>query len=100
MQAMPTIEEGAFAGAAGVSAAGVSSMLVGERHLIEPDFAVMFASIILFFGSIFASLTFGVINTGKEKNGVKMIPIILIISFIIFFGTRYLLTTLFGEMLL
>ncbi|MEW6295542.1 MAG: type II secretion system F family protein [Candidatus Diapherotrites archaeon] len=76
----------------------ISSFLVGNRNPIKPDFAVMIVSIILVVGSVFASMTIGVINTGKEKGGFKYILPFILISFAIFFAVRIMLASVFGQL--
>ncbi|MBU1120453.1 type II secretion system F family protein [Candidatus Micrarchaeota archaeon] len=75
------------------------SLLMGERNPIEPEFAIMFAMVIMFFGSIFAALTIGVINAGKELEGIRYILPILLGSFAIFFVVRFMLSFMFGSLI-
>ncbi len=63
-------------------------------------FVLMFSMVSLFFTSLFASMTIGVINTGAEKGGSKYLPIILLIAFSLFFIIRALLAGFFGNLLL
>ena len=63
------------------------------------DFITMFAVVALIVTAIFASLIMGVINTGKEKNGVKMILPIIILSIIIFFAVKIALAGAFPQLL-
>ena len=60
---------------------------------IVSNFFLLNISIIGFFGGLLA----GVIIKGKEKYGVKYIPIILILSFSIFFGVIFILNHFFGK---
>ncbi len=71
----------------------------GERNLVSPEFIVTFSIIALLVTSIFAALTLGIINSGKEKNGVKFIPFILIVGLILFYSIRFLLKGVFGSIL-
>jgi pilus assembly protein TadC len=68
--------------------------------VIDPAFVIFFATILLIVNAIFVGLTMGVINSGREKNGAKFIPVLLIVSFIAFYATRYLLVSFFGPTLL
>jgi archaeal flagellar protein FlaJ len=80
------------------SASSVSGMLSGASAL-STEFLFLFTIISLIITSIFSSLTIGVINSGKEVNGAKFIPIILIISFALFFTIRWIMTQFFGQLL-
>ncbi|MDO8625784.1 MAG: type II secretion system F family protein [Candidatus Diapherotrites archaeon] len=87
-------------GAGGGGNMGVIVKLVsGERHGLSPAFVVNFSIIALFATSIFASLTLGVINSGKEKNGIKFIPFILLVGLGLFFLIRIVLQGVFGDLL-
>ena len=48
--------------------------------------------------SVLGSFVLGLINKGKEKDGIKFIPMLLILSASVFFTVRYLLTLLFGNL--
>ena len=63
---------------------------------ISEEFIVLFSIVALLITSIFASLIIGVISTGKEKGGLKFIPLILIISMILFFAVRFFVKGSFG----
>jgi flagellar protein FlaJ len=67
---------------------------------ISVDFIMLFSIISLALTTIFASLTIGVINSGKEKAGLKYILIIGLIGFSLFFIVRFALTAFFGKLLL
>ena len=56
-------------------------------------FAITSIAVTTFFGS----LIIGLIQTGREKNGFKFIPMFLIGSIAIFLIGHFLITTLFGE---
>lgn len=96
LSSVPTIDPSQLQG---ISGNGLTGLAQGGAAAITPEFIMMFSIIMLFFSSIFSSLTIGVINSGKEKNGVKYIPIILIISFVLFFAVRLILTSFFGNLL-
>jgi flagellar protein FlaJ len=75
-------------GLVGVSSSGVSE-----------DFVVFFTEIALFLTCVFAALVLGVISHGHEADGIKYIPILLVISFVLFFLTRTLAKTFLGGMM-
>jgi flagellar protein FlaJ len=67
---------------------------------IKEDFIVMFSVAALIVTSIFSSLVLGVMSTGRERAGIKSLPLILIASLAIFFITRIVVKTMFGGMML
>jgi len=66
---------------------------------ISPDFVVLFAGVSLLVTVVFAALTMGIINTGSEKNGMKYLPVLLIVAFGLFFAIRIMLATMFKQLL-
>ncbi|MBN1940622.1 MAG: type II secretion system F family protein [Candidatus Diapherotrites archaeon] len=64
---------------------------------ISPEFATMFSLLALLVTCTFASLIMGVINTGKEKNGIKYLPAILIVGVSLFFIIRMVLEMVLGN---
>ncbi len=74
--------KGAFGG---LKFTGISSVSV------EPEFLVIFALLAMVVTSIFAGMIIGLIRNGKEKAGMKYIPIILIVSMVLFFVTKTLI---------
>lgn len=73
---------------------GISFLLTPKEKvgtIISEEFVLLFAVLALIVTSIFASLTIGVIQTGKEKHGIKYIPFLMVISIALFYVTRYLL---------
>ncbi len=64
---------------------------------ISEDFVVFFAEIALLVTSLFAGLVLGAINTGKELDGVRYMPLIGIVGFAVFFITRGMMDSLMGS---
>lgn len=62
---------------------------------VKPDFLVTFALIELAITSIFGGLIIGVIKGGNEKTGIKFIPILIAISFTVFFIVRTAVSSVF-----
>ncbi len=91
MTGLAAIPEGVNLGVAGQFVGGG-----GGGGALNPEFVLLFAYIALFFSCMFAGMTIGVINSGKEKNGVKFIPLLLAIAFIVLFAIRSLLLLFFG----
>jgi flagellar protein FlaJ len=68
------------------------------KSKIDPGFVLLFSEVVLLFTAFFASLTMGIINAGTEKQGLKYLPILLIVSFVLFFGIRLVLSTMFKQL--
>jgi len=66
---------------------------------VSSSFITKYIIISLITSSLLGSLVLGLINKGKEKEGVKYIPILLIVSITIFFVMRYVLMLVFGGLL-
>jgi len=77
-----------------------AQMIAGPKDAIDPEFVISYTMILLFVGTIFASVTIGIINSGKEIDGAKVFPMMLLVSFAIFFIIRLVLNGAFGELLL
>lgn len=74
----------------------LGSMGMGQLA-ITPEFATNFALITLAITCVCSSLVIGVINTGKEKNGVKFMPIITIMGISLFYIIRIVLDMVLGN---
>ena len=74
----------------------LGSMGIGQLT-ITPEFATMFAMISLLITCVCSSLVIGVINTGKEKDGVKFIPLITIMGISLFYIIRFVLGMVLGN---
>ena len=98
METMPEINTSGLPG--GMSGGGgVASMFSGDKETVSVEFVQTFVIILLFTNCLFAALTIGVINTGKEKDGIKYFPIILIVAFILFYAIRMVLAGMFPELI-
>lgn len=80
--------------AAGIGAPilfGISTYIVGvglSKQPLDQNFLITFALLSLAVTSFFAGLIIGIIKDGEEKAGIKLIPILLIISIFVFFSIR------------
>ena len=63
---------------------------------ISTAFVIKYALVSLTTTAIMGSFILGLISKGKEKEGVKFIPIIIILSFTLFFVVRYLIKSMLG----
>ena len=71
---------------------GMPTASVGE------EFVVGFVGVCIMITAVFAGLTIGVITSGKEKEGIKYIPMVLLISFVLFYLVRAILEVVFGSL--
>jgi archaeal flagellar protein FlaJ len=62
---------------------------------VSSDFLMLFTIASLVITSIFAGIIMGIINKGDEKQGLKYIPVLLVISIIVFFLSRSFVEGLF-----
>ncbi|MCR4368397.1 MAG: type II secretion system F family protein [archaeon] len=91
----PTIDPASIQGAGLGPAMGFAS---GNKSLVSPEFIVTFSIIMLVLTTLFSSFTIGVINTGKEINGLKFVIPLTIAALIVFYSVRFLLGTFFGNL--
>jgi len=63
---------------------------------ISIDFVIMFSIVSLVTFSIIGALILGLISKGKERDGVKFIPILMAISLALFFITRVVIKGMLG----
>jgi len=66
---------------------------------LDPDFVINFSILVVIIGTFFASFTLGIINTGREVNGLKYLPILLIVAISVFILVRDLLRSFFAGLL-
>ncbi len=84
-----------LSGTEGVASAAVPLKLSAET-LIDPSFVIMYAIISLIALSVLGSLVLGLISKGKEKEGVRYIPILIAVSLSVFFLARFVVKKLLG----
>ena len=70
---------------------GVFGALRIGKAKISSDFLLFYSISSLSITSIFGSLLIGLVQTGSEKGGIKLIPILLFLNFLIFFAVRTIL---------
>lgn len=63
---------------------------------ISIKFIMQFAIISMITSSILGSLILGLISKGDEKQGLKFAPILIIISLVVFFLTRFVIENMLG----
>ncbi|MCX6804301.1 MAG: type II secretion system F family protein [Candidatus Diapherotrites archaeon] len=64
---------------------------------ISEGFITMFSIIVLIVTSIFTSMVLGVINSGSEKKGFKYFPLLLVLTIVLFFVVRTVVSEFFGK---
>lgn len=65
---------------------------------ITPSFVIMFSIIFLITSSVLGSLTIGLISKGKERYGIKFIPILAVISLVVFILSRTAIKSMLGSL--
>jgi archaellum biogenesis protein FlaJ (TadC family) len=63
---------------------------------VSPEFIRSYCLLTLIFSSIFGSLLIGLLQEGKEKAGIKYIPLLLLINFTIYFAAKFILSSIIG----
>ena len=58
---------------------------------VDITFLIIYQVVALVLTSVFGGLLIGLLRDGSEKSGIKVIPVLLLISFTILFITRFLL---------
>ncbi len=90
MGAMIDIPEGASTGLPMVGFGGLE---------ITPDFLFMFSIAAILITTVFGGLIMGIIDSGKEKAGIKYIPMLTIVALVVFFIARIVVASMFGTMI-
>lgn len=63
---------------------------------IDPDFVVMFSVIFLVTSCLLGSFILGLISKGKEREGIKYMPVLIVISLTVFFLVRFAIKNMIG----
>ncbi len=66
---------------------------------ISPEFLLIFSVAAILITTIFGGLIIGLISSGKEKDGIKYIPILAITSLAVFFVTGFMINMMFGGLI-
>lgn len=75
---------------------GLNLLSRASAPTISTNMLFWFAMASILVTTFFGSLLIGLIQTGKEKNGIKFIPLLAIGAILMFFTTQILLGVLFG----
>jgi flagellar protein FlaJ len=63
---------------------------------VSPDFLLGFSVAAIMITTFFSGLIIGLIETGKEKGGIKYVPVFMIVALIVFFGASFLISSMFA----
>lgn len=63
---------------------------------ISPEFLLIFSIIAILITTVFGGLIIGLISSGKEKDGIKYIPILAILALTIYFVTGFVISSMFS----
>jgi archaellum biogenesis protein FlaJ (TadC family) len=100
---IPDVDPSEFATSQGASVIPTGmrgGSIVPERGAsIDPDFMTMYFILGLIISSCTGSIILGQVLSGKEKAGIKFIPLLIGMSILIFFLIKYLLSLTLGSML-
>jgi pilus assembly protein TadC len=66
---------------------------------ISPDFLFWFSIAAILITTVFGGFIMGIIDSGREKAGIKYIPILLILAMVIFFSARIMIAGIFGTLI-
>ena len=66
---------------------------------ITPEFLFLFSIVAILITTIFGGLIMGIIDSGKERAGIKYIPMLTALALIVFFAARIMITSMFGTMI-
>ncbi len=76
----------------------VSFMSFGGLDL-SPEFLFGFSIAAILVTSVFGAIIIGLIGSGKEKTGIKYVPIFAIAALLVFFVARALVGSIFGALM-
>jgi len=80
-------------GAESYTAIGFLKLSIGG---VSPSFIQLYALLMMFSSSIFGSLLVGILQSGKEKAGLKYVPFLATANFLIFFLVQIFLAQIIG----
>jgi pilus assembly protein TadC len=68
----------------------------GGNITISGDFLILFSILSMSVTSLFGGMIIGIVKGGSEKDGFKLIPVLLILSLVIFFAVRMMVGSIFS----
>ncbi len=85
-----------------VSQSGVGiaqTFTTGQKSIPTVDFISLFSTVTIIVSSFFASLTIGIINSGKEISGLKYVVPVTLCALLVYFAIKGVMQGLFGTIL-
>ena len=65
---------------------------------VSMSFVMTFVIVSLITNSILGSLVLGLIRKGRERDGIKFIPVLIVLTLLIFFSVRLIIKSAFGSL--
>ena len=78
---------------------GSSKFMTFQAIKINQDFMRLYMLTSLGITSVFGALLIGLIQEGSEKAGFKYIPILILLSYSVYFLSRFIVITTFGKII-
>jgi len=66
---------------------------------ISQEFLFQFSIAAILLTTVFGGIILGLINSGRERDGLKYAPILAVIGLLVFFGATFVVNTMFSSML-
>lgn len=79
--------------------AASSSVISLTGVSVDPGFVDFFSTVSIVISCVFGSVIMGLIRSGKGKDGVKYLPMLLVVSLPLFYAIKYILSSLLGGMI-
>lgn len=71
--------------------------LMLSKVTISPEFVLTYVIVSLVTTSILGAIVIGLIRKGREREGIKYIPLLLFVSLAVFFTVRFVVSNLMGS---
>jgi hypothetical protein len=66
---------------------------------ISPEFLFIFCITAIVLTTVFGSLIIGLIGSGKERDGIKYIPVLMITALAVYFISSFMINMMFGGLI-
>ncbi len=63
---------------------------------ISPEFLLLFSIVAILITTVSGSIIVGLIGTGRERAGIKYIPVFMVLGLVVFFLTKIMISSTFG----
>ncbi|HIH42778.1 TPA: type II secretion system F family protein [Candidatus Woesearchaeota archaeon] len=81
-----------------ISNVGFGLEFLAGKVVITPDFLTKMSLVMLVLTSLLASMLLGVIKEGKEKQGLRYAPMLIIGCLTVFYVSKYIIGNVFGNL--